>query len=78
MVGHDHSRCAGVDAIHGGVTAEYSLDQYRQATQAMKPVDQKPILFTDGLVDVTYFCERCHTKTIRTLKPGDAIETGNN
>ncbi len=44
--------------------------------QAMKPVEQKPILFTDGLVDVTYFCERCHTKTIRTMKPEDARNTG--
>ena len=36
---------------------------------AMKPVEQKPILFTDGLVDVTYFCETCQTRTIRTMKP---------
>ena len=37
--------------------------------QPMKAVEEKPILFTDGLIDVTYFCERCHTRTIRTTKP---------
>ena len=37
--------------------------------EPMKPVEQKPILSTDGLVDVTYFCETCHTKTVRTIKP---------
>src|SRR6478609_5537075 len=39
--------------------------------EPMKPVDQKPVLSTDGLVEVTYFCETCHTKTVRTIKPGD-------
>jgi hypothetical protein len=37
--------------------------------EPMKPVEQKPNLSTDGLVDVTYFCETCHTKTVRTIKP---------
>ena len=37
--------------------------------EPMKPVEQKPILSTDGLVDVTYYCERCRTKTVRTIKP---------
>ena len=41
--------------------------------EAMKPVEQKPILSADGLVDVTYFCETCRTRTIRTIKPsGDS------
>ena len=40
--------------------------------QPMIVVEEKPILFTEGLIDVTYFCERCHTKTIRTTKPGGA------
>jgi C4-type Zn-finger protein len=44
--------------------------------QPMKPVERKTILFTDGLVDVTYFCERCHTRTIRTTKPGDKSDLG--
>jgi hypothetical protein len=39
--------------------------------EPMKPVEQKPLLSTDGLVDVTYYCEFCHTKTVRTIKPSD-------
>jgi C4-type Zn-finger protein len=35
----------------------------------MKPVERKPIMFTEGLVDVTYFCERCRMRTIRTVSP---------
>jgi hypothetical protein len=34
----------------------------------MKPIDEKPIMFTEGLVDVTYFCERCRMRTIRTVR----------
>lgn len=37
----------------------------------MKPVECKPILCTNGLVDVTYFCEKCETRTIRTIKEDD-------
>jgi len=33
---------------------------------AMKLVDRKPILFTQGTVDITYVCESCQTPTIRT------------
>jgi len=36
---------------------------------AMKPIGIKPILFTDGLSDVTYVCERCGTETTRAIKP---------
>lgn len=42
----------------------------------MAAVDRKPILFTDGLVDVTYMCEWCGTETKRAVrepvKPGRA------
>ena len=36
---------------------------------AMKPIEQKPI--TEGLVDVTYRCEKCQMTTIRTVRPDD-------
>ena len=39
--------------------------------QPMEPVERKHILFTDGLVDVTFVCETCRTHTIRTIKPDD-------
>ena len=35
----------------------------------MKAVEQKPVRSVDGLSDVTYFCEKCRTKNIRTTKP---------
>ena len=38
---------------------------------AMKAADQKQVLFSHGLVDVTYVCEKCHMITIRTIKPDD-------
>jgi hypothetical protein len=39
----------------------------------MAAVDRKPILFTDGLVDVTYMCDWCGTETKRALRePGRA------
>jgi C4-type Zn-finger protein len=39
--------------------------------QPMKPVECKAIQFTNGLVDVTYLCEKCETRTIRTIKEDD-------
>jgi hypothetical protein len=37
----------------------------------MAAVDRKPILFTDGLVDVTYMCDWCGTETKRAVRePG--------
>ena len=39
----------------------------------MAAVDRKPILFTDGLVDVTYMCDWCGTETKRAVRePGRA------
>ena len=35
---------------------------------AMKEVEQKPILFSHGLCDVTFVCEICHMHTVRTMK----------
>lgn len=34
----------------------------------MAAVDRKPILFTDGLVDVTYMCDWCGTETKRAVR----------
>jgi RNase P subunit RPR2 len=34
----------------------------------MKPGIQKPLLFAKGLADITYTCERCGTKAVRTVK----------
>jgi hypothetical protein len=39
--------------------------------QPMKAIEGKPVGFSNGLVDVTYVCETCHTPTIRTIKPED-------
>jgi len=39
--------------------------------EPMKAIEQKPIGFSNGLVDVTYVCETCHTHTIRTIKSDD-------
>ena len=36
---------------------------------AMKPIEQKPV--TEGLVDVTYRCQKCQMTTIRTVRPDD-------
>ena len=36
----------------------------------MSPEDREPILFTDGLVDVTYLCEWCGTETKRAINVG--------
>jgi len=47
----------------------------------MAPVDRKPILFTDGLVDVTYMCDWCGTETKRAVrepaKPSRAVHARN-
>jgi hypothetical protein len=37
----------------------------------MKAMERKPVAFSNGLVDVTYVCETCHTDTIRTVKSDD-------
>jgi hypothetical protein len=29
---------------------------------------EKPIMFTNGLSDVTYTCESCQTETVRTVR----------
>ena len=34
----------------------------------MAAVDRNPILFTDGLVDVTYLCDWCGTETKRAVR----------
>ena len=34
----------------------------------MAAVDRKPILFTDGLVDVTYMCDWCGAETKRAVR----------
>ena len=39
--------------------------------EPMKAAERKPVAFSNGLVDVTYVCETCHTHTIRTIKPDD-------
>jgi hypothetical protein len=39
--------------------------------EPMKAIERKPIAFSNGLVDVTYVCETCHTQTIRTIKSDD-------
>jgi C4-type Zn-finger protein len=39
--------------------------------EPMKAIEQKPIGFSNGLVDVTYVCEKCLTHTIRRIKPDD-------
>lgn len=44
--------------------------------QPMEAVEQKYILFTNGLVDITYVCETCHTNTIRTINPDNRTEPG--
>jgi uncharacterized protein CbrC (UPF0167 family) len=39
----------------------------------MAAVDREPILFTDGLVDVTYMCDWCGAETKRAVRePGHA------
>jgi C4-type Zn-finger protein len=35
---------------------------------AMRYVQAKPIVFTPGLVDVSYVCDECGQRTERTLK----------
>jgi hypothetical protein len=39
--------------------------------QPMKVVERRPVGFSNGLVDVTYVCEKCSTQTVRTFKPHD-------
>ena len=39
--------------------------------EPMKAMERKPVAFSNGLVDVTYVCETCHTHTIRTIKSDD-------
>jgi C4-type Zn-finger protein len=39
--------------------------------QPMKVVERRPVDFSNGLVDVTYVCEKCSTQTVRTFKPHD-------
>jgi C4-type Zn-finger protein len=39
--------------------------------QPMKAMERKPVAFSNGLVDVTYVCEKCSTQTVRTFKPHD-------
>lgn len=39
--------------------------------QPMTAVERKHILFTNGLVDVTYVCEACDTRSIRTENPDE-------
>ena len=34
----------------------------------MKSGKPEPILFAKGLADITYICERCGTRTKRTIK----------
>ena len=34
----------------------------------MRQLEQKPILFSNGLSDVTFVCETCGMHTIRTVK----------
>ena len=36
--------------------------------KAMRAGPPKPILFAKGLADITYVCEKCGTKTRRTVK----------
>src|SRR4051794_8967067 len=61
-----------------GVSSVGSMDELRElkavvmcpgCDAAMKPIEQKPI--TEGLVDVTYRCEKCQMTTIRTVRPDD-------
>jgi C4-type Zn-finger protein len=37
--------------------------------EPMKAMERKEVAFSNGLVDVTYVCETCHTHIIRTVKP---------
>jgi hypothetical protein len=39
--------------------------------QPMKAIDYKPIMFSNGLADVTYRCEICQMTTIRTVRQDD-------
>jgi len=34
----------------------------------MKLVKSERLMFTDGLIDLTYVCDRCKTVTRRTIK----------
>jgi RNase P subunit RPR2 len=34
----------------------------------MQPGTAKPLLFAKGLADITYTCDRCGTKAVRTVK----------
>jgi C4-type Zn-finger protein len=36
--------------------------------KSMKPGKVEPILFAKGLLDITYVCEKCGTRTKRTVK----------
>jgi RNase P subunit RPR2 len=37
----------------------------------MRPGKAEPILFAKGLLDITYVCERCGTRTKRTVKEAE-------
>jgi RNase P subunit RPR2 len=37
----------------------------------MQPREFKPILFSNGMTDVTYVCETCGMSTIRMLRNDD-------
>ena len=39
--------------------------------EPMEAAERKPVAFSNGLVDVTYVCETCHTQIIRTIKLDD-------
>ena len=43
--------------------------------EPMKPVDEKPVLSTDNLTEVTYLCARCQMTTIRLIR-SDAVDYG--
>ena len=36
--------------------------------QAMREVEQKPLLLSGGLCDVIFVCETCRMHTVRTMK----------
>jgi hypothetical protein len=39
--------------------------------QPMNIIDYRPIMFANGLADVTYRCEICQMTTIRTVQQDD-------
>ena len=43
--------------------------------ERMMPVDEKPVLSTGNLSEVTYVCARCQMSTIRLIS-SDAVEYG--